>query len=62
MKTFAGYVGFKGLDSIDPSQYASQKPVTVKISIEPASRNLVQIDNGTAAGKSLYSGLSLIHI
>jgi len=59
MKTFAGYVGFKGLDSIDPSQYASQKPVTVKISIEPASRNLVQIDNGTAAGKSLYSGFGV---
>jgi len=45
MKTFAGYVGFKGLDGIDPSQYSSQKPVAVKISIEPVSRNLVQIDN-----------------
>jgi hypothetical protein len=56
MKTFAGYVGFKGLDGIDPSQYSSQKPVAVKISIEPVSRNLVQIDNGTATGKSQYSG------
>ena len=56
MKALAEYVGFKGLDGIDPSQYSSQKPVPVKISIEPISRNLVQIDNGTSAGKSQYSG------
>ncbi len=56
MKALAEYVGFKGLDGIDPSQYSSQKPVPVKISIEPISRNLVQIDNGTSTGKSQYSG------
>ncbi len=59
MKMFAKDVGFKGLDAVNPKQYKSLPPITMKFSIEPISRNLVQLDSGSKSGQLSYSGFGI---
>jgi len=59
MQQLSKYNGFEALKNVDPAQYAKQPPVVVKISINPISRNLVQINNGSSTGITSYSGFGI---
>lgn len=43
MQAFAHYLGLRDLDTIDPSQYSTVPPITVAISVDRASHQLVRV-------------------
>ena len=59
MQKFAGYIHYTGLDGISPSLYAKRPPVKITVSVNPISRNLVQVSNGTITGTTDYSGFGI---
>jgi hypothetical protein len=59
MQKFGGYINYNALNGISAQAYAGRKPVQVSISINPISRNLVQINNGQVNGINNYSGFGI---
>jgi len=43
MQAFAHYVGLRDLDTLDPSQYSTVPPITVTMSVDRASHQLVRV-------------------
>ncbi|HEU4966604.1 MAG TPA: hypothetical protein VFT53_03905 [Candidatus Saccharimonadales bacterium] len=55
MQAFAHYVGLRDLDTLDPSQYSTVPPITVTMSVDRASHQLVRVaypGSGFAQGYS----------
>jgi hypothetical protein len=52
-------VNFLGLGNVSPKQYENLPAITVQISIDPISRNLVKINSGSALNASSYSGFGV---
>ena len=59
MQKFGGYINYDGLAGINPSQYSKRPPVKITVSINPVSRNLVRINNGSPSGITDYSGFGI---
>lgn len=59
MELFAKDVNFLGLGNVSPKQYEKLPAITVQISIDPISRNLVKINSGSALNASSYSGFGV---
>jgi hypothetical protein len=59
MQKFGGYINYEGLAGINPSQYSKRPPVKITVSINPISRNLVRINNGSPSGITDYSGFGI---
>ncbi len=43
MQAFAHYIGLRDLDTLDPSQYSTLPPITVTMSVDRASHQLVRV-------------------
>lgn len=43
MKSFAGNLGLSQLDNLDPNQYAGAEPMTVQLTVDALSRQLVAV-------------------
>jgi hypothetical protein len=58
MKEFARDLGLHELDAVDPNTYQSAQPISVKLTIDAYSRQLVSVDGGQGYTQS-YTGYGL---
>lgn len=58
MKEFARDLGLHELDAVDPNTYQSAQPISVKLTVDAYSRQLVSVDSGQGYTQS-YSGYGL---
>jgi hypothetical protein len=58
MKEFAKDLGLHELDSVDPNSYQSAAPLSVKLTVDAYSRELVGVDSGQGFTQS-YTGYGL---
>jgi hypothetical protein len=60
MQSFAHALGISSLESVDPSQYTALPPVTLTISVDKMSHQLVQINYPAAGFAQSYSDWGLL--
>lgn len=60
MQAFAHDLGLKSLDSVDPNQYAALKPLSVSMSVDPVSHQLLRISYAATGFTQHYSDWGLI--
>lgn len=58
MKAFAKDIGMTELDGVDPNSYQSSEPLSVKLTVDAHSRQLVGVDTGQGY-KQTYAGYGL---
>lgn len=59
MKQFAQDLGFKELDQVDPNEYQSSQKLTVKLTIDALSRQLVAAENSASGYAQTFKGYGL---
>ena len=60
MQLFAHDVGLKSLDTVDPNQYAGLSPVTITVSVDRLSHQLVKISYGNSGFLQTYGDWGLL--
>ena len=60
MQSFAHSLGISSLESVDPSQYTALAPVTLTMSVDKMSHQLVQVDYPAAGFVQSYSDRGLL--
>jgi hypothetical protein len=59
MQLFAKDIGLHELDGVDPNTYQSTQPISMKLVVDAASRQLVRVDTGDQGYNQTYTGYGL---